>query len=233
MSVTKKLRWKRNLNYLRFCHEELEMVTTISNDTGAEFQEFYESYCWDNDIDLAELNRQHSEKLDDVYGRQKAEAASPPNFVSDPNTGEMVPHTPAGASGDPEEPSYEMSKDDYEIHEAFSKLFKKIALAIHPDRIEHTHSSAEREEHAQLFREANRAFDEKKYFILLDIATQLKISTPRNYAQQIRWMKRKTKEIEHQIHKQKSTYNFKFAEAEDDESKKILIKQFLHQLFNI
>lgn len=233
MSATKKLRWKRNLNYLRFCHEELDMVSKISNDVAPEFQQFYEQYCRDKNIDLVTLSQQNSDRIEKAYNRKPK--PNPELSVPElgPDTGEIVVRPESDLGEEPPQEAYEMSQDDHEIHEAFSKLFKKIALVIHPDKMDDSLSAEEKNERADLFRDANRAFSDKKYFILLDIAEKFKISTPKNYDQQIRWMKRKTKGMEEQIRKQKTTYNFKFAESETIEAKEILVTQFLKQLFNI
>jgi len=67
----------------------------------------------------------------------------------------------------------------------------------------------------------------------LDIADKLNITTPRNYKQQNRWMKREIGRLEQLVRNQKSTYNYKFADAETDAERDTLIKQFLHQLFGL
>ena len=48
----------------------------------------------------------------------------------------------------------------------------------------------EKELRAKHFVEANEALDQKRYYALIDIAERYAVSTPRNYKQQTRWMKR-------------------------------------------
>ena len=126
-----------------------------------------------------------------------------------------------------------MTADEIAIHEAFSKLFKKLALKLHPDRINKFLPEDEKEIRAKEFKEANEAFDQKKYFFLLDIADKYRVSTPRNYEQQTRWMKRETQKIQGLISQKKNTYSYGFAEAETEEEKELLIRKFIFQLFRI
>jgi hypothetical protein len=83
------------------------------------------------------------------------------------------------------------------------------------------------------FQKANQAFEEKKYFILLEIAEALSIAVPKNYSAQSRWMLREMHIIEALIEREKSTYNFKFADRESTEERDMLMRQFLFQLFKV
>ena len=137
-------------------------------------------------------------------------------------------------------PSNKLANDEYELsaaeiatHEAFSKLFKQIALKIHPDRIDKNLPESEIELRISMFQNCLNALEAKKYFILLDIATELKLSTPKNYEIQILWMKEEIKKLEASIEKEKTTYNYAYADSESEQDKEQLIKRFLHQLFGI
>ena len=83
-----------------------------------------------------------------------------------------------------------------------------------------------------MFQKANQAFEEKKYFTLLDIADNFSI-TPKNYDVQTRWMKKETQAVLVEVGNLKGKYNFAFAEAETIEEKEALIKKFIFQLFRI
>ena len=132
-----------------------------------------------------------------------------------------------------DEEEYQMTADEIAIHDSFSKLFKKLALKLHPDRINKHLEEDEKELRAKRFKEANEAFDKKRYFSLLDIAEKYGVSTPRNYKQQARWMKRETQRIQQLIFKERNTYNYGFAEAETEEEKEVLMRKFIFQLFRI
>jgi hypothetical protein len=82
------------------------------------------------------------------------------------------------------------------------------------------------------FRTANKALDNKEYFILIDIAEKLDIALPTNYNQQIRWMSDRLDKINRELMKQKSTYSYMFSEKQTKEEKDLLMRQFVKQLFN-
>ena len=126
-----------------------------------------------------------------------------------------------------------MTADDIAIHEAFSKLFKQIALKLHPDRIDKLLPDDERKSRVSMFQKVNQAFEDRKYFILLDVAEQYNIATPKNYEQQTRWMKQQHGAIQTITNKEKTTYNYSFSECTTEEEKDILIKNFIFQLFGI
>ena len=235
MSVTQKLKWKRALSRLKFSYEEAALLKEISRDSAAEFQEYYEVFCAKNDVDIEKSNKDNKERIDKLYGRRTEDPLPPP-----PPPENEVDNTALSVydgTGDPIEAEaneeYQMTKDELEMHDIFSKLFKKIALSIHPDRIDRTLPEEQIADMASKFRKANRALDERKYFVLLELADSLKITTPRNYSQQTRWMKKQIGLVESSIAKEKSTYNYLFSEAETEEEKDNLIKKFLFQLFRI
>ena len=233
MAASSKLKWKRILNQLRFYSIELDTVKEIVRETAPDFQKYYESFCATNNIDLNELNNQHRERVQELYGKPDTNN-SDENEPDTDNLGETSIIVHESSSPPPPAPeSYQMTQDEKEMHEAFSKLFKKIALTLHPDRVDQNLPTEMREDMISRFQEANRAMEQKKYFVLLDIADKLNITTPRNYKQQNRWMKHEIGRLEQLVRNQKSTYNYKFADAETDAERNALIKQFLHQLFGL
>ena len=217
---------------MRFCSVELETVEEIVKETATDFQAYYEAYCAQRNIDIKSLNDQHRERVRELYGRPPdtdCKDYDEPQIDGSINTSIVVHNSPSPVPTPDKE--YQMTQDEKDIHEAFSKLFKKIALVLHPDRMNKSMPDSLRQDRINRFQEANRAMEEKKYFVLLDIADQFKITTPRNYEQQNRWMKREITTLEHHIETQKSTYNYKFAHTESDTERELLIRQFLYQVF--
>ena len=116
----------------------------------------------------------------------------------------------------------------------FSKLFKKIALKVHPDKLDPLKQSYnERRQMEEDFRNANKALENKEYFILIEIAERLDIALPPNYTQQIRWMNEQLDLVNRELMKQKSTYSYLFAEKNTKQEKDLLMRQFVKQLFDL
>lgn len=234
MAATDKLKWQRLLNELRYQDEELTLTRETIKEIATEFEYYYRDFCVREQIDRDALNTAHATKLEGLYGTH--------TLASDGETQEMC-----SGSGDiartkqapdviglPEElPELPSTADEIELHDIFNKLFRKIAMRLHPDKIDRELSAAEKEVKSQRFKEAKDALDERRYFILLQIADEHGIKIPRNYRQQSRWMKKEIEKIKLEIQKRKSTYNYLFAEAETDNEKDTVIRQFMKQLFGI
>ena len=242
MSANIKLRWKRCINELRFAHEELEILKEISTSSGADFQAFYEAYCAHNNLDIGALNKKHAERLTELYGQPKTEDGECDGPQDSEVDGALVVHKnspqeniDSAADGETTEQKseYQMTKDEKEIHEAFHKVFKKLAMILHPDKLNKDLTSEQKKERLMMFKEAKEAFESRRYFFLLEMAEKFKVKAPRNYKQQIRWMKCETMVLGEQIRKEKNTYNYMFAECETDEERSALVRNFLQQVFGI
>lgn len=230
MSAVKNLKWKRSLSTLRFSYEELQYIEEVSAEAAIEFEKYYRSFCAINNVDIAALEEQNKERVEQyIVQEQIPEKTEEENVNTDPDDNSLTIYQ----NTQEESEDYQMTADEIAIHEAFSKLFKKLALKLHPDRINKFLPEDEKEIRAKEFKEANEAFDNKKYFFLLDIADKYRVSTPRNYDQQNRWMKRETEKIQGLISQKKNSYSYGFAEAETEEEKELLIRKFIFQLFRI
>ena len=124
------------------------------------------------------------------------------------------------------------TKDKDEMKAIFTKLFRKLALNLHPDRIQGL-SEQERSERIDLFKKAKLALDNEDYFLLIEMSDRFKIRNPKNYKQQTKWMKKKIKNLNVEISNEKRTYNFMFGNCDTIEEKEALIKNFLFQIFKI
>ena len=234
MSVAQKLKWKKLINELRYAYEELELVKEIAAASASEFQAYYENFCSRNNIDLAELNRKHSVDLEKLYEDLNPK---PDNMGQLPYSGSTDLTLYEGEEQENVESQHvstDCDDDEREMHDIFSKLFKKIALALHPDRVNSKDlSDEEKEEMLKMFKKAKEALEEKWYFVLLDCAEKYNIPLPKNYKQQLGWMRKELKSAFERIGKNTTTYNYRFADCESDECRDDLIRGFLNQVFQI
>ena len=84
-----------------------------------------------------------------------------------------------------------------------------------------------------MFKEAQAALKEERYYFLLELSERFGVRTPKNYKQQARWMKIKVQELDFKIDQEKTTYNYKYAECDTEEEKNQLIKNFIYQVFQV
>ncbi len=235
MSATTKLKWRKLTGKLRHLYDELEIVQDMSTAAGGDFQQYYEEFCTKNDIDLAELNSQHAERIKKLYPEESKEENQQEYTGSTAITVAETEEEPEAATPKTEasviDPEFTHT-DDREMHEIFSKLFKKLATVLHPDKLANSdYTEEQKTEFESMFTSAKTALEEKRYFILIDYAERLNVPTPRNYKQQMKWMKKELETVRGSIAKVTRTYNYSFAEAEDDEQRDKLIKKFMQQVF--
>ena len=94
-------------------------------------------------------------------------------------------------------------------------------------------TAEEREVRLSMFKDAKQALDNGDYFLLLEMSENFNIRIPKNFKQQTRWMKARIKQIDQEIQTQKHTYNYIFSEAETENEKVQIVKNFLRQIFQI
>ena len=213
-------------------YDELDIVKSMSDEAGQDFQLYYEEYCKRNNIDLSELNNKHNERIQKLYPKEKKTKGISISEYSGSTALALLENEEAEeVHYEPVEPEF-MHRDEKEMYDTFSKLFRKLATVLHPDKLANSNYSDDRkEEMKKMFTDAKVALEKGRYFILIDFAEQLGITTPRNYKQQIRWMKKESEKVRAQIAAVTRTYNYSFAEAETEIVKDNLIRKFMTQVF--
>tara|TARA_B100000287_G_scaffold406141_1_gene430299 strand:- start:73 stop:768 length:696 start_codon:yes stop_codon:yes gene_type:complete len=229
MSAYQRLRWKRVLNDCKHAKEELEIVEGLNREISPLFQEYYEAFLSEHNLDLNELNKKHAERIREAYDIPEATEIDG-NLPLEGDETSLIVDVETRDKTEEEQ----LSEDDIVLHGIFSKLFKKIALKVHPDKLDPLKQSyLERRQMEEDFRNANKALEKKQYFILIEIAERLDIALPTNYTQQIRWMNEQLDLVNRELMKQKSTYSYLFAEKNTKQEKDLLMRQFVKQLFDL
>ena len=229
MRASNLLRWKRTLNELKFKHSELEFIEDISSSHAQEFQLYLEEFCQQKEIDLVDLNKNLlAAQTIKIEERKKGETLQLPESEIEEDGALVIHHPPPEPTSDDEV----SEKDGRELYEDFSKLFKKIALYLHPDRSQGL-TDKEKEERVELFKESQNALKEGRYYFLLELSDRFGVRTPKNYKQQNRWMRSKVQELDSKIQQEKITYNYKFAECDTEEERGRLMKNFIYQVFKV
>jgi len=232
MLKTKKIKWRRLLNELEYLYEEWDLLEDISNGAGREFEAYYREFCARNEIDLDKLNNDNKERLSDLYGVPEEEVETAPIAEYSGSASMVKIDTPE------EEPKVEETVEERglfkKLHEDFHKLFKKLALQLHPDRIENYTAEVEHKRKLAMdFTVAKNALDKKDYFKLIQLAKKYNIYIPENYTLQIKWFRKERDSLRNNVEQIKTTYNYKFAECETDEQKDNLVRKFIWHLFRI
>tara|TARA_E500000331_G_scaffold357080_1_gene417476 strand:+ start:1920 stop:2609 length:690 start_codon:yes stop_codon:yes gene_type:complete len=229
MLSSKKLKWRRIINELEYLYDEFDIVNELVKQTGPEFEEYYKAYCAKNEVDREGLNKENKERLEDLYG-------PPPEKKEEACASEYSGSTSLTLTETETFEEQEIDEDDSfkDLHSEFNKLFKKLALVLHPDRIENYTSDDEyKRKLAADFNKARHSLEKKRYFELIKLAKKYNVLIPENYSIQVRWFKRDKDNIMIEIDKTKKTYNYKFSECETDDERDALIKSFISQVFRI
>ena len=229
MSASQKLKWRKVVNQLRYMHEELGIVQQINEEMGPEFQAHYEDFCKRHKVDIEELNRESATHRDKAFAEHAEHIRETNKRKTSDYTGstEMILYD--GEAGTPH-PEVEIidsttSADEKEMHEVFTKLFKKLAQKLHPDKVATADlTDEEKKEYEIMFTKAKAALEDSQYFLLIDYAEKLRVPLPKNYRQQLKWMKREIDVLQNLITTQMQSYNYMFAERDSIVDKDNLIK---------
>ena len=232
MPFNSKTKWKRLLNEIGYLYDELDLIEELTKDAGLEFESYYRSYCAKNQIDRNKQNEQNKEKIKDLYGKDPE--ILPQDLPVSDYSGSMNLIVSEHETTDEEQKAFEEQEIFKELHDEFNKLFKKLALKLHPDRIENYIADDEYKRKLSWdFSKAKSALEKKKYFQLIQLAKKYNILIPESYDSQNKWFKNEKESLESQIKQIVGTYNYKFAECENDAERDKLMRSFIRQVFGI
>ena len=197
----KRKRYKKHIMELEFLRAEISFQEEILSTAHQEFEIWYRSWCEKNNVNLEELNKKHKSQVS--------------KFLSQPNFPDL--------SHDEQGLLVLENKTTKEEKLKFSKIYKQIARATHPDKNKGTMLD---------FKAAARAYEIGDWSMLIQIAEKYKIF-PDDLEELVPMMKEEAKRLNKIIKNNKDMYSWKFNECQTDKCREILVKQFLNQLFNL
>lgn len=227
MKTRDLVKWHRAVNEIRYKHNEVELLQEMADEYNPIFNNHVREYCEENGIDLEGVQRRAGLTATVRKGKENHEKEEQSKLLGD---GESTEEHDTETSADPE--VTRAAVEDSEMHDIFKKLFKKLALHLHPDKVMGL-TDEERRDRLEMFKEAKRALDEERYFFLLDLSDRFKIRLPNNYRQQTRWMKARSKELDKEISSKKASFNYAYAECDTDAEREKLVRMFLKQVYGI
>lgn len=223
------VKWHRAVNEMRYKHTELELLKEMADEYSPIFHNHVRKYCEDNDIDLDDVKKRVGLSTTVKKGKQNHERKEEKETRMITDSG--LPGSVSDIDNE-EDNNTPINQEEHEMHNIFKKLFKKLAVHLHPDKVMGL-TDDERRDRLEMFKQAKQALDEERYFFLLDLSDRFKIRLPNNYNQQTRWMKARAKELDSQIQAQKASFNYAYAECDTDAERDRLVQMFLKQVYGL
>ena len=202
MSIRAK-KYKKLLQEVKYLRTELEYQNEVLSEYHQIFEEYYRNWCAKNNIDIKEQEEKNSTRVNKILPNQVIA-----NQKYDSN--DMI--------------LLEESKVKQKDSKNLNKLYRKIAMALHPDK---------QNGDEKRFAKVNQAYENGKWSVLLEEAIELGIE-PDDFAYLSELLKEEKQELKEKIQHNKGVYSWKFYECDEDEScREKLIKDFLKHLFNL
>ena len=121
-----------------------------------------------------------------------------------------------------------VSDEVAEKRKSFKNLYKLIAKKLHPDKL--SNDDPRKMEYEDAFKKATSANTSGKWGELFDVVDKYDIYLG-EYEDAIECLKVDIKRVEEELKKEKSSYSWALHEAETEQEKAQVVKNFLRQLF--
>lgn len=135
-----------------------------------------------------------------------------------------------------EEMSEESKKDESDVSSSrdplFKKLFRKIVVKCHPDRMDPDLSIKQQAEYIDLYDQANKANDEDNMALLITVAIKLEIELSDEYMEHVEKIKEEADKIEKRIENIQNSIAWKWYHAPED-SKDKMIDAYINHMAKI
>ena len=186
---------------IEFLRAELSYQEEILSSAHQDFEIAYREWCHDNNVDLDKLCENEESRISKILSQPK------------------IPDLKFNTAG-----ILVLDKEvEKEEKKRFTRLFKQVAKATHPDK--HMGTILD-------FKAASAAYELGDWSLLIQIAEKYGIF-PSDIEELIPVMEEEIVRLKKMIKYNKGVYSWKFYECESEDCKEQLIKRFLKQLFNL
>lgn len=202
MSIRRK-KYNKLLQEVKYLRSELEYQEEVLSEYHLLFEKYYRTWCAQNNINIAKQEEKNSKRVQKIL----------PKDITEKQTYEVDGTI-----------KIEENEENKEGKKKFNKLYRKLAMELHPDK-----ESGDEEK----FAEITEAYEQGNWSVLLERAIEMGIE-PSNMRELIPLLKEEIQEMKKIIEHNKGVYSWRFYECEDNEQcKEKIIKQFLKHLFKL
>jgi hypothetical protein len=198
-----KFKFLKLLSEYRSLNYELKYVREVLEEGHIEFEYYYRKWCIDNGVDLGQLNERNQRKVDTIFIEEKSHKMKQ------------------------EVALLEFKEEAVETRD-LKYIYKALARKLHPDVIDS--EDPRKAEYEDAFKRASAANESGKWGEFFDIVDKYDIHL-RKYEDAIECLEFDIKRITADLDKEKGTYSWLLYEAETEEQKHGVVKQFLSHLF--
>lgn len=124
--------------------------------------------------------------------------------------------------------SEEEEKDIKEIDPLFKKLFRKIVVKCHPDRMDPDLSIKQQAEYIDFYDQANKAKDDDNMALLITIAIKLEIELSEEYYEHINKISEESEKIQEEINNIQGSIAWQWFHSDEDQRDKLLDDYIKH-----
>lgn len=122
----------------------------------------------------------------------------------------------------------EEEKDIKEIDPLFKKLFRKIVVKCHPDRMDPDLSIKQQAEYIDFYDQANKAKDDNNMALLITIAIKLEIELSEEYYEHINKISEESEKIQEEINNIQGSVAWQWFHSDEDQRDKLLDDYIKH-----
>tara|TARA_R100001443_G_scaffold107916_1_gene118009 strand:- start:58 stop:678 length:621 start_codon:yes stop_codon:yes gene_type:complete len=198
-----KYKFLKLLNQYRSLNYELKYVKEVLREGHQEFEQYYRTWCVENDVDIDQLNKRNQRKVDMVFIEEKAFNMKAALALME-------------------------FKEEKETVRDLKNLYKAVAKKLHPDTI--ANDDPRKPEYEEAFKKATGANKEGRWGDLFDIVDKYNIKLD-EYTDAVECLRFDIDRITAELEKEKSTYSWLLHEAETKSQKDQVVRNFLKQLF--